>query len=104
MCNPSRCRVRQTVSVVRIDVLDGSVMRLRKLSEDHDPTNRIKTMNYVQEHAAKGEIVTGLLYIDPSAVDMHEHLNTVASPLNQRSAKELCPGTAALERINVVLR
>ena len=45
-----------------------------------------------------------LLYIDPSAVDMHEHLNTVDTPLNQLSAKELCPGSKALERINASLR
>ena len=90
--------------VVNVMQHDGSVMRLRKLSNDHDPTNRIKTMNYVHEHAAKGEVVTGLLYIDPSAVDMHEHLNTVETPLNQLSAKELCPGSKALERINASLR
>ena len=71
---------------------------------EHDPTNRIKTMNYVQEHAAKGEVVTGLLYIDPNAVDLHEHLNTVETPLNQLSAKELCPGSKTLERFNASLR
>ncbi len=91
-------------TVINVTQHDGSVMRLRKLSEDHDPTHRIKTMNYVQEHAANGEVVTGLLYLDPSAVDMHEHLNTVATPLNQLTAKELCPGASALERINANLR
>ncbi len=90
--------------VVNVTQHDGSVLRLRKLSADHDPTDRIKTMNYVQEHAAQGEVVTGLLFIDPSAVDMHEHLNTVETPLNQLSAKELCPGSKALERINASLR
>jgi 2-oxoglutarate ferredoxin oxidoreductase subunit beta len=41
--------------VVNVTQHDGSVLRLRKLSADHDPTNRIKTMNYVQEHAAKAK-------------------------------------------------
>jgi 2-oxoglutarate ferredoxin oxidoreductase subunit beta len=35
---------------------------------------------------------------------MHEHLNTVETPLNQLTAKELCPGSKALERINASLR
>jgi 2-oxoglutarate ferredoxin oxidoreductase subunit beta len=83
---------------------DGSILRLCKLSADHDPTNRVKAMNYVQEHAAKGEVVTGLLYIDPKAVDLHEHLNTVATPLNQLTAKALCPGAQALDKINASLR
>ena len=90
--------------VINLTQHDGSVMRLRKLAAEHDPTDRVKAMNFVQEHASKGEVVTGLLYVDPSAVDMHEHLNTVATPLNQLSAKELCPGSAALDKINASLR
>src|SRR5258705_7770098 len=77
--------------VIEVPPHDGSIIKPRKHDADHDPTNRIKTMNYVQEHAAKGEVVTGLLYIDPNAIDLHEHLNTVETPLNQLSAKELCP-------------
>ncbi len=91
----------ETVNVAQHD---GSTLRLHKLSADHDPTNRVKAMNYVQERAAKGEVVTGLLYIDPNAVDLHEHLNTVETPLNQLGASELCPGSVALERINASLR
>ena len=34
-------------------------------------------MNYLQERHAAGEIVTGLLYVDPQAEDLHDHLNTV---------------------------
>ena len=53
---------------------------------------------------AKGEIVTGLLYVDPDSSDLHEHLNTIATPLNQLGARELCPGNVALEKINAALR
>jgi 2-oxoglutarate/2-oxoacid ferredoxin oxidoreductase subunit beta len=35
---------------------------------------------------------------------LHAHLNTVAAPLNTLSEKELCPGSAALEKINASLR
>ena len=44
---------------------DGSVLRLRKLHEDYDPTDRVAAMHYLHERKAAGEIVTGLLYIDP---------------------------------------
>ena len=76
---------------------DGTVLRLRKLAQDYDPTDRIKAMNYLQEHAAKGEVVTGLLYVQPDAADLHEHLNTVETPLNQLAERDLCPGAVALE-------
>ena len=46
-------------------------------------TNRIAAMHHLQERGAAGEVVTGLLFVDPQAVDMHEHINTVDRPLNQ---------------------
>jgi 2-oxoglutarate ferredoxin oxidoreductase subunit beta len=90
--------------VVQVEQHDGSLIRLRKLAADYDPTDRIKVMNYLQTRAAAGEVVTGLLYIDPKAEDLHHHLNTVDAPLNQLGTRELCPGAVALERINSSLR
>jgi 2-oxoglutarate ferredoxin oxidoreductase subunit beta len=94
----------QPGEVVSVQQHDGSYLRLHKLDNDYDPTDRIKVMNYLQQHAAKGEVVTGLLYVDPEARDLHEHLNTVEQPLNQLDVRELCPGSAALDRINASLR
>jgi 2-oxoglutarate ferredoxin oxidoreductase subunit beta len=83
---------------------DGSVLRLRKIEHDYDATDRIKVMNYLQQRAAAGEVVTGLLYLNPDAADLHEHLDTIAAPLNRLSERELCPGNVALEKINSALR
>jgi 2-oxoglutarate ferredoxin oxidoreductase subunit beta len=52
----------------------------------------------------KGEILTGLLYIDPEAAETHQFLNTTSKPLNTLTEKELCPGSSALDRINASLR
>jgi 2-oxoglutarate ferredoxin oxidoreductase subunit beta len=79
---------------------DGSVLRLRKLREDYDPTNRIAAMTYLQEHHAKGEVVTGLLFVEASPRDLHASLGTVGAPLNSLSEKDLCPGNAALAAFN----
>jgi 2-oxoglutarate ferredoxin oxidoreductase subunit beta len=83
---------------------DGSVVRLRKLHAEYDPTDRIGAMTYIQEHAARGEVVTGLLWVDPESRDLHQHLETVEQPLNTLGAADLCPGSAALEQINASLR
>jgi len=90
--------------VVTVTQHDGSVLKLRKLAADYDATNRVKVMNYLQERAEKGEVVTGLLYIQPDSSDLHENLNTVDAPLNQLTERELCPGSVALDRINASLR
>ena len=83
---------------------DGSVIRLRKLEAGYDAADRIGAMTYVQTRYAQGEIVTGLLYLDPEPRDLHGALNTVPLALNQLGERELCPGSAALDRLNESLR
>lgn len=79
---------------------DGSTLRLSKLDDSFDPHDRISALNYVQTRQAEGEVVTGLLYVDPDASDCHEVLGTAAKPLNEFEAEDLCPGNAALAGIN----
>ena len=91
-------------SVQLVEQHDGSVLKLRKLGPDYDPTNRKAALDYLQERAATGEIVTGLLYVDANAEDLHDRLNTPERPLNAMDDPQLCPGAAALEKVNAALR
>ncbi len=85
---------------IDIDQHDGSVIRLRKLADDYDPSDRVAAQHYLETQKAKGEIVTGLLYIDPYASDLHSDNGTVETALNTLADTELCPGSDALDRIN----
>src|SRR5213596_2151219 len=91
-----------TVQVV--EQHDGTRLALRKIDADYDAHDRLAAMTFLQKHAAKGQVVTGLLYVDPDSEDLHTHLDTVETPLNTLEAKDLCPGTSALEKINASLR
>jgi 2-oxoglutarate ferredoxin oxidoreductase subunit beta len=91
-----------TVEVV--EQHDGSKLVLRKIAADYDVHDRRAAMNFLMERAAAGEIVTGLLYLDTDPEDLHQHLNTVDTPLNALGEQELCPGSAVLEKINASLR
>jgi 2-oxoglutarate ferredoxin oxidoreductase subunit beta len=90
--------------VTEVTQHDGTILRLRKLHEGHDPTNRASAMHHILERKAEGEIVTGLIYVDPSPSALHDHLGTVAGPLNALGDAELNPGAAALDVINASLR
>jgi len=90
--------------VREVELHDGGTIRLRKLHEDYDPTNRIAAMNYLQERQAAGEIVTGLLYTHPESEDLHDAQHTVLRPLNALGDAELVPGNAALAAFNASLR
>jgi len=91
-------------SVQQVQQHDGSTVLLRKLHENYDASDRIAAMTYVQSRYAVGEIVTGLLYVNHKPRDLHGALNTVAAPLNTLGERELCPGSAALEKFNEGLR
>ncbi|HVC11266.1 MAG TPA: 2-oxoacid:ferredoxin oxidoreductase subunit beta [Burkholderiales bacterium] len=90
--------------LIEVPQHDGSILRLRKLDADYDPTDRINAMTHVARAAEKGEVLTGLLYVHPEAEDLHAHLNTYGAPLNRLGEKELCPGAGVLEKINASLR
>jgi 2-oxoglutarate ferredoxin oxidoreductase subunit beta len=90
--------------VVDVRQHDGTLLRLRSLHAEYDPTDRFKALGFIQSHEARGEVLTGLLYVDPLATDLHSALNTTARPLNALAAPELCPGTGVLARINASLR
>jgi 2-oxoglutarate ferredoxin oxidoreductase subunit beta len=78
---------------------DGSSVAFRKLEEGYDPTNREAAYARVREAQAQGEVVTGLLYIDESAVDMHGLNKTVETPLVDLPYETLCPGADALSAL-----
>jgi 2-oxoglutarate ferredoxin oxidoreductase subunit beta len=83
---------------------DGSVLQLHKLHGAYDPSDRGAALSFLGERQARGEIVTGLLYVDPEADDLHDALGTVDTPLNSLGDAELVPGAAALEKLNASLR
>jgi 2-oxoglutarate ferredoxin oxidoreductase subunit beta len=91
-----------TVQVV--EQHDGTRLALRKIDADYDAHDRLAAMTFLQKHAAKGQVVTGLLYVDPDSEDLHHHLDTVETPLNTLDEAALCPGSAALDKINASLR
>ncbi|HTQ13788.1 MAG TPA: 2-oxoacid:ferredoxin oxidoreductase subunit beta [Rhizomicrobium sp.] len=87
-------------TVTEVRQHDGSVLRLAKIHKDYNPTDRAAALAFLQHHAALGNVVTGLLYVENDAEDIHAHLGTSKTPLNALGEKELCPGSAALEAIN----
>jgi 2-oxoglutarate ferredoxin oxidoreductase subunit beta len=91
-----------TATSVRLH--DGSVVRLRKVSEDYDPTDRQAVADHLEVHRHRGEIATGLLFVDKQASDMHDTSKTTEVPLAQLPYDKLCPGSAALDQLQKTFR
>jgi 2-oxoglutarate ferredoxin oxidoreductase subunit beta len=83
---------------------DGTVLRLRRIAQGYDATDRVGALNYIAQHQSRGELVTGLLYIESDPEDLHAHMNTVETPFNRLGDAELVPGAAALAALNRSMR
>jgi 2-oxoglutarate ferredoxin oxidoreductase subunit beta len=83
---------------------DGSEIHLRKLQKDWDPLDRTSAIMALDNARKKGEVLTGLLYVQPETSDLHTTINTTERPLNRLGKSDLCPGSSALEKLNQSLR
>jgi 2-oxoglutarate ferredoxin oxidoreductase subunit beta len=80
-----------------VRLFDGSTVVLRSTSKDYDPTNRNAAYAYLSEVRDRGEVVTGLLYIEDNHNDMHSQNRTATGNLVHTPFDELCPGKAELD-------
>ena len=79
-------------TVQSVTLHDGSVVKLRKVAKDYDPTNRDAAYAAIRDHQRKGEVMTGLLYISPDSKDVHDQNETVARAALQPAARTALPG------------
>ena len=91
-------------SVQAITMHDGSVVKLRKVTEQYDPNDRSGVLDYLSETRSRGEIATGLLFLEAVGADMHGFQGTVDQPLVDIPYETLCPGSAALDQLQAEWR
>lgn len=83
---------------------DGSTLLLRKTSTDYDPGDRSGAMRYLEDHRSRGEVVTGLLYLEAALPEMHDIFETARQPLSGWAYEELVPGSVALKELQKGLK
>jgi len=86
-------------TVQNVQLHDGGWVKLRKVAADYDPTDRDRACSYIRERQAAGETATGLLYISSDSKDVHDQNDTVRAPLYGLPYDDLCPGRAALQKL-----
>jgi 2-oxoglutarate ferredoxin oxidoreductase subunit beta len=91
-------------SLQRVKMHDGSFIKLHKLATNWDPFSVNSARNALAAAKEKGEILTGLLYIDAEPHDLHDTIQTSDLPLNTLGKSVLCPGSAMLAELNDELR
>ncbi len=85
--------------VYDVEMHDGSSLRLRKLHEDYDPTDKANAVRTLMEAHARDEILTGVFYIDTQQPTFGDLLNVVDEPLATLPDSLVRPPKAALDSL-----
>src|SRR5246500_5189442 len=89
---------------VDVTMHDGSRLRLRKLEEDYDATNRIGAIQRLLEAHEKQEVLTGVLYVNSKAPTFIDLLNVTEQPLATLPESVTRPSREVLEQCMEELR
>jgi 2-oxoglutarate/2-oxoacid ferredoxin oxidoreductase subunit beta len=91
-------------TTVSVTMHDGSQLRLRKLEEGYDTSDRARAVARLMESARKDEVLTGVLFVDPAAPSFIDALDVVDAPLATLSQDVTRPPRSALDEIVASLR
>ena len=86
-------------TVREVEMHDGSVVRLEKVEEGYDPTDRIKALDRIEVANDKGQILTGLLYVNTETPSFTDALGLDDVPLAQLAQGQLRPPKSALDEV-----
>jgi 2-oxoglutarate ferredoxin oxidoreductase subunit beta len=78
---------------------DGSRLLLSKLPEDYDPSNPIHALRLLAESKQRGELLTGIFYVNAESKDFIQLLNLVDEPLSTLPIERVRPGRQVLEEL-----
>jgi 2-oxoglutarate ferredoxin oxidoreductase subunit beta len=83
---------------------DGSTLRLHKLERDYDPTEKLHALSVINESAERGEVLTGVLYVNTGKPTLIDMLGLVEEPLATLPQSRTRPSREALEQVMEELR
>jgi 2-oxoglutarate ferredoxin oxidoreductase subunit beta len=86
-------------TTVQVTMHDGSRLRLTKIEEEYDATNRIRAISRLHEAHEKGEVLTGVFHVNPEAPSFIDMLNVTDHPLATLPESVIRPGKEALDEV-----
>jgi len=91
-------------TTLEVEMHDGSRLRLRKIEEDYDPTDRVRAVTRLNEAKKDGAMLTGVLFVDPDAPTFLDMLHLTDYPLATLPESVVRPGREVLEQVMEELR
>jgi len=91
-------------TTTEVTMHDGSKLMLRKLEEDYDPSNKIEAIHRLNQSHVKGEVLTGVFYVNTKTPTFLDLLNMTDQPLATLPESVTRPGREVLEQVMEELR
>ncbi len=91
-------------AVYDVAMHDGSHLRMRKLREDYDPTDKANAVRTLMEAHENDEVLTGVFFIDTRQPTFVDRLNMVNEPLATLPESIVRPPKAALDSLMASLQ
>jgi len=90
--------------VREVEMHDGSKLRIRKIGRDYNPTSKFEALKAIDEAEKKGEVLTGVFYIDTGKPTFMDLLNMEDAPLATLPEGKVRPPKASLDQVMEELR
>ncbi|NLG99412.1 MAG: 2-oxoacid:ferredoxin oxidoreductase subunit beta [Chloroflexi bacterium] len=87
-----------------VELHDGSIIKLKKLDSDYDPTDRWNAIRVLEEAERENYLVTGLIYVNPTAPSMFDLYDIPEQPLNRMTEAQLRPDRESLAKLNEMMQ
>lgn len=91
-------------TTVEVTMHDGSRLRLRKLEQDYDPTDKVRAITRLHQAKSEGSMLTGVLYLNTQSPTLIDMLNMTDQPLATLPPSVVRPGPSVLEQVMEELR
>ena len=88
---------------IEVTMHDGSVIVLRKLGRDYDPTDRAEALRILEEANRCNCLITGLIYIDTTQKSLTDLYNLPETALNRLPESRIRPAPETIHKVNELM-
>ncbi len=86
-----------------VELHDGSMIKLKKLEADYDPTDRWHALRTLEDAEVNNFMTTGLIYVDTKSPSMFDLYDMPEQPLNRMTEAQLRPSRESIDKINAMM-
>lgn len=86
-----------------VEMHDGSLIRLKKLESDYDPSDRWQALRVLEAAECDNCLVTGLIYLDTQSPSLFQLYEMPEQPLNRMQERQIRPSRESIDAVNAMM-